>query len=255
MTQDQPPSQDRPIESHAGDRLDRSPFVESLIRALIIDEPSGRRATGFVVGLTGRWGLGKSSILNLLASKLQPMDDVVVATFNPWLFKGRDELVAGFFNSLRSAMGRSRSEKTRDLVASIDRYRGAIGVAGQSVAAAIDLSGGGGAATAGWNGWGSKLVQLFSKPESLTPDIERRSLEKKIAGAKCAVVVLIDELDRIEDDEVRAVAQLIKAVGDIKGVSYLVAYDPDRVVDALGRGNGEERRRSGEPVRKSVCGA
>jgi predicted KAP-like P-loop ATPase len=57
--------------------------------------------------------------------------------------------------------------------------------------------------------------------------------------------VLIDELDRVEDDEVRAVAQLVKAVGDIEGLAYLVAYDPDRVADALGRGEGIERQISG----------
>ena len=57
-----------------------------------------------------------------------------------------------------------------------------------------------------------------------------------------AVVVLIDELDRVEDDDVRAVAQLVKAVGDIKGISYLVAYDPKRVAEALGTGVDPLRR-------------
>src|SRR5947209_1309061 len=100
--------QDRPIESQAADKLDRGPFVDSLVRALIVDkfddggERIGRRATGHVVGLTGRWGLGKSSVLNLVDLKLGLTDHVVVAVFNPWLFKGRDELVAGFFNALRS---------------------------------------------------------------------------------------------------------------------------------------------------------
>jgi KAP family P-loop domain len=83
--------QDRPIESEAANQLDRGPFVDSLVRALIIDdldekgEPVGPRATGYVVGLTGRWGLGKSSVLNLLNRKLGSMDDVIVALFNPWI--------------------------------------------------------------------------------------------------------------------------------------------------------------------------
>ncbi len=68
-------NQDRPIGSSAADQLDRGPLVESLQRALIIEENNdkneciGRRATGYVVGLTGRWGLGKSSVLNLLAQR------------------------------------------------------------------------------------------------------------------------------------------------------------------------------------------
>lgn len=244
--------QDRPIEFETDDQLDRGPFVDSLVRALLVDQRNekgdivGRRSTGYVVGLTGRWGLGKSSVLNLLSEKLDAMDHVVVALFNPWLFRGRDELVAGFFNSLRTALGRSQAEEARALVKLVDRYWGAINIAGHGIAAAFDLQGGVGTATAGWKTWGPRLRDAIFKPEPRTPDEERLSLERKIAQAKCAVVVLIDELDRVEDDEVRAVAQLVKAVGDIKGLSYLVAYDPERVVQALGRGTGPERRESGE---------
>jgi predicted KAP-like P-loop ATPase len=137
--------QDRAIESEAADKLDRGPFVESLIRALIVDDSddSGqlirRRATGYVVGLTGKWGLGKSSVLNLLARKLESMNRVGVVIFNPWLFKGRDELIIGFFNALRGAMGRSRAEEARALLEAIDRYWGAIQIAANGVAALADL--------------------------------------------------------------------------------------------------------------------
>ncbi|KWV47064.1 hypothetical protein AS026_13930 [Rhizobium altiplani] len=182
----------------------------------------------------------------MLHQRLDAMDHVVVALFNPWLFSGRDELVRGFFNTLRGALGRSNTEEVRALVEALDRYWGAIDLAGHGVAAIVDLHGSSGAASAGWKKLSGKLKSALVKPRPLTPDEERISLEKKIAATQCAVIVLIDELDRIEDDEVRAVAQLVKAVGDIKGLSYLVAYDPERVVEALGRGIGERRRRVGE---------
>jgi hypothetical protein len=66
------------------------------------------------------------------------------------------------------------------------------------------------------------------------------------------VVVLIDELDRVEDEDVRAVAQLIKAVGDIRGISYLVAYDPKRVAEALGQGSGAAREASGRAYLEKI---
>lgn len=244
--------EDRPIETSADDQLDRGPFVDSLIRALIIEERDsdgrcvGRRATGSVVGLTGRWGLGKSSVLNLLFKKLKKTDYVIVALFNPWLFKGRDELVSGFFNALRGAMGRSPTETARSLQESLDRYWSAIDLAGVGVAATLDIYGGAGTATIVWNRFSECIRKLLNKPRILTPDEERASLEKKIGQTRQAIVILIDELDRVEDEDVRAVAQLVKAVGDIRGVSYLVAYDPDRVVDALGRGDDTIRRKTGE---------
>jgi hypothetical protein len=174
------------------------------------------------------------------------MDDVVVATFNPWLFKGRDELVIGFFNALRNAIGRSRSERARDVVKWIDRYWGAVKFAGHGVSAAVDLFGGGGAATAALNKWEPHIRSSIVSSPPRSPEEERMVLETKIEEAKFAAVVLIDELDRVEDDEVRAVAQLVKAVGEIKGLSYLVAFDAERVIMALGRGDKEERRISGE---------
>lgn len=244
--------QDRPIEDEVSDKLGRGPFVDSLVRTLVVNELDADgtvvrgHSTGYVVGLTGQWGLGKSSVLNLLNQKLDSMDHVAVAYFNPWLFSGRDELVRGFFNALRLSMGRSKLEKVRALVEFLDRYWGAINLAGYVLASAADHYGASGVATAKLIVWGSRIRGAFVKPKSRTPEEERASLEQKIAEANIAIVVLIDELDRIEDDEVRAVAQLVKAVGDIKGISYLVAYDPDRVVQALGRGVDEERRRSGE---------
>jgi hypothetical protein len=255
-------SQDRPIEQECDDLLDRGPFVESLARSLVRDvrdehgNLTGRKSTGYVVGLTGSWGLGKSSVLNLLALHLGSQEKVIVAKFNPWLFKGRDELLTAFFNSLRQAMGSSQTESTRQLVAALDRYRRAIEFTAHAVAAGVDFAGAGGAATAAT----SATLKWWQKRGSSPPPIEqlksiseeRESLEKKLGEIDSAVVVLIDELDRVEDDEVRAVAQLVKAVGDIRGISYLVAYDPKRVAEALGRGSELERLKSGNAYLEKI---
>lgn len=246
--------QDRPIDREEAGQLDRGPFVESLVRALVREErsPSGelisRRSTGFVIGLTGPWGLGKSSILNLLALKLGSMGQVIVASFNPWLFSGRDELLRGFFSELRDATGRSNIEHTKELIAAVDRYWAAIDLTAHATAAFVDLNLTAGGATTLWSGAKSKFKALLNKPKDLSPQQERRALEQKLRKLNAAVVVLIDELDRVEDDEVRAVAQLVKAVGDIKGVSYLVAYDPDRVAMALGRND----RKQGEAYLEKI---
>lgn len=174
-----------------------------------------------------------------------------MAMLNPWLFKGRDELLSAFFGELREALGRTGTEHARDLTEALDKYRGAISLAAHATALGVDAAGGAGAATAATRGliW---LADKFRGPKPRSPQEERRSLEAKLKKGKTAVVVLIDELDRVEDDDVRAVAQLVKAVGDIKGISYLVAYDPERVADALGRGTGEDRRKTGEAYLEKI---
>lgn len=251
--------QDRAIENTNSDVLERGPFVSSLVKTLVHTEYTNsgdvvsRRATGFVVGLTGEWGLGKSSVLNLLGLELKQMKHVVVATLNPWLFKGRDELLEAYFNSLREALGQSTSEKTKNLLHQLERYKASIEYVGTTTANLIDILIGGNTAKSFFKRVILKFFNSLSKPEKLSTNQERKSLERKLAEEKIAVVVLIDELDRIEDEEVRAVAQLVKAVGDIKGISYMVAYDPDRVAQALGRGNSlEERQKNGESYLEKI---
>jgi len=57
---------------------------------------------------------------------------------------------------------------------------------------------------------------------------------EELAAVNLPIVVLIDEVDRVEDDEIRSIAQLVRSVGDFPGVSYALAYDPKRVIQALG---------------------
>ena len=249
--------EDRAITNAAEDRLDRGPFVENLVRALVQDirdnedKLIGRKSTGFVVGLTGIWGLGKSSVLKLLSLHLSSMSNVIVITFNPWLFRGRDELISAYFNLLRAAVTNSDAKNAAELKRSLESYWSAIDYGGKAISAYADAHGGGGIVGGTW-GLGSRALRakIFGRKSA---DEERENLEKLIRASNCAVVILIDELDRVEDEEVRAVAQLVKAVGEIKGVSYLVAYDPSRVADALGRGAAEsERRMSGEAYLEKI---
>lgn len=65
-------------------------------------------------------------------------------------------------------------------------------------------------------------------------------------------IVLIDELDRIEDAEIRAVAQLVRAVADFPNISYVLAYDASRVVQALGTGDSRERSERGRAYLEKI---
>lgn len=57
------------IQSKADDKLERSRFIERLISAVV--NPATKKSTGVVVGITGPWGSGKSSILNLLKMQIR----------------------------------------------------------------------------------------------------------------------------------------------------------------------------------------
>jgi hypothetical protein len=221
-------SPERPILKASQDALERGRFVERLAGALI-----GRNtapATGIVLGLTGSWGSGKSSILNLLAAHIQEKyPQAVLVRFDPWLISGRNDLIMEFIGELLAAVnlkgGTSRDylNLSRTLVDYGVRLSPALKYiphVGPHLKDDLEAA--------------KKILEGRDSVTSL-----RKKLLKQLAVFPHPIVVLIDELDRVESEEIRTVAQLVRSVADFPGISYLLAYDRERVAQALGDGNVE----------------
>lgn len=243
-------SPDRPIRDAEQDRLGLGPFVDGLARSLVADD--GRRARGVVIGLEGPWGSGKSSILNLVAQRLSngskdgdesPKPEPVVVRFDPWLVSGREDLIASFLRVLVDAIDPVGRERARfgSLVSKLARY-------GEMVAPAAGFLG---AAVGEAVGGAMKALAQATAPAG-NPFELREALEEALAAFDRPIVVLIDELDRVEDAEVRTMAQLVRSVMDFPSISYLLAYDPQRVAEALGGGASAEARRRGEAYLEKI---
>ena len=95
---------DAPIRSLSEDRLGRQSFAEALA-AEVMAAPAAR---GYVMGLTGPWGSGKTSILNMTVDALG--DDAIVVEFNPWMFSGTEALVNSFFAEIGKQLAKKEAK-------------------------------------------------------------------------------------------------------------------------------------------------
>ena len=220
-------SADAPIADAAEDLLGRAQFASALADDI-------RRApgeSGFVIGLTGPWGSGKTSVLKLVERELGE-DAIAVVSFNPWLFSGTEQLVEHFFAELAGqleAVGGARLGKvTKALrgygrVVSPFRYLPYVGeIARASSNAAIDLSG------------------ALGGIEVASAQVQAAKLKERLVDLERPIVVLVDDLDRLEQDEIVDVVRLVRLVGDFPNLVYLLAFDLAEVESALG-----ETRESG----------
>lgn len=235
---------DKPISSIGADRLHRLEFVRGIARRLVRDN----RATGIAVGLVGPWGSGKSSILNLLEAELagdgKNPNRPMVVRFDPWLVSGRDDLIAHFFlelvKALRKRLGRYRVyDNGRDQAA--DAAIIAIQTYGEAISPLFRL------AVPGADVLGKLVTNMVSNHEKMRSSLhtQRDDVRRELAAFDFPIVVMIDELDRVDDAEVRTMAQLIRSIADFSAISYVVAYDEDRVAEALGSGlNAADRGRA-----------
>lgn len=233
---------ERPIIDANADKLSRGGFVKRIAEALISD--NGMAARGVVIGVTGPWGSGKSSILNLVDQEIRKRSpQAVVVRFDPWIISGQQDLILSFLReTIRTIEAEpERAKRARKLLDGLANYAAYLAPVFN---AAVKNSGDVAKAVL------EALNKTVKGDQSLAG--QRQKLEELISSLGVPVVVLIDELDRVEDDEVRAVAQLVRAVGDFSGISYLLAYDPQRVAQALGRGDDKAAKAHGRAYLEKI---
>lgn len=74
------------IKSEKEDLLDLSLFTDSIRDSLLHCNPKKT----FVTSLIGKWGCGKTSIINLLKLKINSSDICVIDTFSPWKYDNKN---------------------------------------------------------------------------------------------------------------------------------------------------------------------
>jgi len=91
---------DEPINDEMDDLIGRRNFANALkdhIYNLSFEE-------SFVMALYGRWGEGKTSILNLLKKEIKKEDHLLVYEFDPWYFGDNNALTANFYYGLNDLL-------------------------------------------------------------------------------------------------------------------------------------------------------
>lgn len=209
---------DLPIERPEQDLFGTDPFIRALARSI----RGMKSPQGVVIALNGPWGSGKSSAINLLKHHLDRNgydNDLEIVNFNPWWFRGEEALVLAFFRELYAATGPSIGEKARSL---LPKLGARLLKAGGVVAPAADALGasGAGAIASGAMNWLSGLIEDGESVEKL-----HAQLTAALADIAKRFVVIIDDIDRLSPDEALAMFRLVKSVGRLPNVIYILAFD------------------------------
>lgn len=224
-------SPDLPIAKLEEDGLNRGSFAESLAKTLVqYSFPSS-----LTIGLYGEWGSGKTSLLNMVFENVERIDDgVVVLRFNPWLCSDPKQLVTQFFKQMATAikLKKRAADKAWEL---IDQYADILGatsvipVAGEIVFAFTKVL--------------TKKAEEETKERTNDLQESKNQIIKKLKDEKIKIIVSIDDIDRLSEEEIVAVFQLVKSLADFPNTIYVLAFDYDVVVRALGKvqhGDGKE---------------
>ncbi|MGB9989861.1 KAP family P-loop NTPase fold protein [Massilia sp. SM-13] len=209
---------DQPIERPDDDRFGVDPFARALAASILkMQSPQGS-----VIGLNGPWGSGKSSAVNLCKYHLADAvrsDKLVVIDFACWWFRGEDALALAFFRELYAGLGPSLGDKVKKklpkLGARLLRAGALVGKVAEAAGAVIA----GGIAEKGME-WLAGLIEQDESVETLHADLAKalREQDKRF-------LIVIDDIDRLAPDEALLIFRLVKSVGHLPNVMYLLVYD------------------------------
>jgi hypothetical protein len=241
---------DRPIDTTESDLLGFVEVAQSLIDT-ITAQPNNSSLT---LGLDGSWGSGKSSILKLMHKSLDKDSSegavgLVVVSFSPWLITNRTALVSAFFAQILDAITKAEkrlprnwslfrkgaAKKLSQARKQLNRFSKVVSIA-STAATPFDptmVS----AVAAGSSTAVTQLTDQSGKPDK-TLEALKIELTDALAGiakedASFKILVLIDDLDRLDPGDALEVLRLVKAVGDFPAITYLLAYDRSAIARAI----------------------
>lgn len=206
--------------------MDRTAFVTATAEVIGAARLQSKSST---FGLIGSWGAGKTSIVSVLGRTLQ-VQGWHVMRFNPWLYSDADSLRWGFFSELRAAVPPGdKWDDTRTNIALLQKtvvpLAKLLNATGFDFAAAAEKA----------------LDQLNVSATSM-----REKVATQLDGLVKPVLVVIDDLDRLTSDELLEVFKLVRFIGRLPNIYYLLCYDETTLVDMLEKtdlvGNQAERR-------------
>jgi hypothetical protein len=220
-------STDRPVSSKSDDRLNRAPFAERVAEVLR-GLPKG---AGLVVGIHGPWGDGKTTVLNMLQADLDAEAATATVEFNPWRFTDEPAMLAGFFRVLAGVIRAKLTTKGEDIagwIETIGRYTSVVN-----------------------DRFGKAGKVAGAKAEPSLEDLRTR-LADALATADKRIVVLVDDIDRLDRHETHTLFRLIKACADFPNVCYILAFDDVAVARSLGERYGAGDEASGRAFLEKI---
>lgn len=238
---------DRPIQSIKEDRLGRDTLAQIVADSL--RDRMKQPGASICYGLYGKWGEGKTSLINLIVD--HPQDDCQgnIVHFNPWMVGDQKSLLAEFFTILAGDL-------EGDVKSWFQQY-GALISYGADCLVSLGLTASGFGLVAlpivspffsvlkGIKKWIRKTSDALQNMGDRPLTERKKEISEALKREDQHLLVIIDDIDRLDRDEIRAVFRLIRQVADFDNIVYLVAFDPEIVAKELSDVYGDNNLKDG----------
>lgn len=227
-----------PVIKAEDDRYGFSAIADGLARSICeLDENIST-----VIGIEGKWGSGKTSLLNLLTARLRQMAPAAteIVPFSPWLISPDESPVTSLLLTIAGRLAQYETAAQADIrnvttvtgtlvnyaqqtsrrLAPVARLAGKLGVPGFEIAADVMET----------------LGETDLQQRQKTAAELREELENKITALGISFIIVIDDLDRLEPAQAVEILRMVRSVADFSRFRYVMCYDREVLAHAVERG-------------------
>lgn len=199
-----------PRTSEDEDLLGRRKEAETLAEKIFQTDTS---PGAFTLGLTAPWGAGKTSFMLVMKEYLerQHNEKTIVIEFNPWRYRKAPNLTQIFFEELSRALAPYNSALSSGFVRYVD------------LLLAKDSN--------PWLQLASRFLPHESNAKSTGEQYDCLTREIGKLGRK--IFIFIDDVDRLEREELVELFALVRNSSSFPYMSYILVYDKEYVASQL----------------------
>ena len=201
---------DYPASPEDTDLLGRSEKAFDLAKKIFHTDTS---KAAFTLGLTAPWGAGKTSFMLAMQQYLRDnhCSEIILIEFNPWMYRKAPNLTQIFFEELSRALAPYSSALASGFMQYVDYI----------------LS----KENNTWIQLGARLLPQGFKAKSTSEQYE--FLNKEIGKLGKKIIIFIDDVDRLDSEELTELFCLVRNISPFPNMSYILAYDKEYVATQL----------------------
>jgi hypothetical protein len=175
------------------------------------------------IGIFGKWGEGKSTVLHFLEEMLSPEGNIVFY-FSPWAVRELNELWEEFGNALLEALEAEKIEVESPWKGKTRKFQEKLGST-----VLPDVAQGTAALFGKDNVYKSALglVGKWLKPDGA----QVKKIREKLGDKR--VIVFVDDLDRATPELLPKLLLSLREILDLPGFTFVLAFDNEIVADGL----------------------
>ncbi|HEX5329792.1 KAP family P-loop NTPase fold protein [Sulfuricurvum sp.] len=220
---------DKPIKSKREDFLDRKDFAENISNAIL--NYSDADNSSLTIGLYGKWGSGKTSIINMITENLESKENIIIVQFEPWIFSDTQQLISNFFKAFAKAVKyKDYADEAKKIGEELEAYAAffePLGLIPEPTISFFSL------ASSKVFGSIGKAGKKWGEVKSKSLSDTKLSIEKHLLKLNKKILIIVDDIDRLNNTEIRQIFQMIKVLGNFPNTVYLSSMDKDIVANAL----------------------